>query len=68
MLLEVIVRAVGDAPQLAPAEREEVFKVRGRLGIEGELVLLVVAQAELFTVQAPSVSASIWRNAASPSA
>ena len=27
MLLEVVVGAVGNAPQLAPAEREEIFKV-----------------------------------------
>ena len=35
MLLEVIVGAVGNAPQLAPAEGEQVLKVGGRLGVEG---------------------------------
>ena len=48
VLGQVVVGAVGDAPQLAPAEGEEVFKVGGRLGIEAQLLLLVVAQTEVF--------------------
>ena len=52
MLLQIVVRAVGHAPQLAPAEREQVFKVGGRLGIERQLVLLVVAQAQMILLHA----------------
>ena len=36
VLREVVVRTVGNAPQLAPAEGEEEFKVGRRLGIEAK--------------------------------
>ena len=47
MLLEVVVRAVCNAPELAPAEREQVLDVCGGLGIEGKLLFGVVAQAHV---------------------
>ena len=37
VLGEVVVGSVGNAPQLAPAEREKVFKISGSLGIEAKL-------------------------------
>ena len=50
---EVIVRTVGDAPQLAPVgEREGVFDIRGGTGVEGELGLLMVAQAQMLLFDA----------------
>ena len=52
MLSEVIVRAVGNAPELAPTEREHEFKVGCRLGIEAELLGVMVAQAEVFFLHA----------------
>ena len=46
MLRQVVVRAVGHAPELAPAKREEVLKVGRCLGVEAQLLRLMVAQAE----------------------
>ena len=43
---QVVVRTVCHAPQFAPAEGEEELKVRGSLGIEGQLLRLVIPQAE----------------------
>ena len=48
---EVIVRAVCNAPKLSPAEREQILNIRRRLGVEGELLLAVVAQADVRFVQ-----------------
>ena len=48
VLAQVVVGAVRHAPQLAPAEGEEVFEVRGGLGVEGQLLGLVVPEAEVF--------------------
>ena len=48
---EVIVCAVCNAPKLAPAEREQILNIRRRLGVEGELLLAVVAQADVRFVQ-----------------
>ena len=48
MLLEIVIRAVGNAPQLAPAEREQELNVRRGLGVEGKLLLLMVAQTQIF--------------------
>ena len=42
--------SVGHAPELAPAEREEVFKVRRRLGVMRQLLRLVVAQAQVLVL------------------
>ena len=47
MLLEVIIGAVGHAPELAPAEGEHKLKVRGGLGVEGELLRLVIPEAQI---------------------
>ena len=52
MLGEVIIRAVGNAPELAPTEREHEFKVGCRLGIETKLLGVMVAQAEIFLFHA----------------
>ena len=52
VLLEVVVGAVGHAPQLAPAEGEHELEVGGGLGVEGQLLGLVVAQAEVLLLQA----------------
>ena len=52
VLLEVVIRAVGHAPQLAPAEGEQILKVRGGLGIEGQLLRVVVAQAQVLFLHA----------------
>ena len=48
VLGQVVVRAVGNAPELAPAEREQILKVGRGLGVEAQLLLLMVAQAEVF--------------------
>ena len=47
VLGEVVVGSVGNAPKLAPAEGEEVLKVGCSLGVEAELLLLVVAESEV---------------------
>ena len=52
MLREVVVGAVGNAPQLAPAEGEQELEVRGGLGVEAQLLGIVVAQAEVLVLQA----------------
>ena len=39
---KVVIRSVRNAPKLAPAEREEIFYIRSRIGIEGKLLGLVV--------------------------
>ena len=51
---EVEVGAVGDALQLPPAEGIEVLDVGGRLGVVGQLLLLVVAQPEVATGAPPA--------------
>ena len=53
VLGQIIIRAVRNAPQLAPVrEGERVFNVRRRLGIERELLLRVVAEAQMLRLQA----------------
>ena len=52
VLGEVVVRAVGDAPKLSPAEREEELEVGRRFGVEAQLFRAVVAQAEFAVVEA----------------
>ena len=52
MLLEVIVRPVGNPPKLAPAKREEKFNVCSCLGIEGQFFLFVVAQTHILLCHA----------------
>ena len=51
MLGQVIVGAVRHAPQLAPAEGEQELKVRGGLGIEAQLLGVVVPQAQVLVLQ-----------------
>ena len=48
VLAQVVIGAVRHAPQLAPAEGEEVLEVGGGLGVEGQLLGLVVPEAEVF--------------------
>ena len=49
MAAEVVVGAVGDAPELAPVgERKSVFNVSGGSGIEGQLSRFVIAHTEVF--------------------
>ena len=52
VLRQVVVGSVGNAPELAPAEREEILKVGGCLGVEAKLLLVMVAQAEIFLLDA----------------
>ena len=52
VLGQVIVSTVGHAPQLAPAEGEQELKVRGGLGVEAQLLGIVVAEADIFVLQA----------------
>ena len=52
MLCQVIIGSVRDAPQLAPTEGEEELDVGRRLGIEGELFLVVISHSGLFRLEA----------------
>ena len=53
MALEVVVRAVGNAPKLAPVgEREGVFDVGRGAGVERKLRRLVVAQTQMLFLDA----------------
>ena len=53
MAAQVVVGAVGNAPQLAPVgEREGVLDVGGGAAVEGQLGGLVVAQAQIFFLDA----------------
>ena len=54
MLGKVVVGSVGNAPQLAPAEWEQVLKVGSRLGVEAKLLCGMVTQTQVlfFDVQA----------------
>ena len=51
MLGQVEVGAVGHAPQLAPAEGEQELEVGGGLGVEGELLRVMVPQAQVLVLQ-----------------
>ena len=48
MLGQVVIGAVGYAPQFAPAKGEQELEIGSRLGIEGQFLRLVVAQAKVF--------------------
>ena len=52
VLGQVVVGAVGYAPQLAPAKGEHELKVSGRLGVEAQLLGIVVAQAQVLILHA----------------
>ena len=47
VLLEVVVGAVGDPLELAPADGEPVLDVHGALGVVGQLVLAVLAEPQV---------------------
>ena len=47
MLGQIVVGTVGHAPELAPTEREQILKVGGCLGVEGQFFRLVVTQTEV---------------------
>ena len=51
VLSQVVVRAVCDAPQLAPAEGEQELNVGGGLAVEAQLLLLMVTHPQLFFFQ-----------------
>ena len=55
VLTQIEVGAVGDAPELAPAEGEEVLEIGGRLGVVRQLLLLVLAELEVFRLHAEGV-------------
>lgn len=46
-VFKVVIGAVGDAPELAPAEREQVLEVARRFGVERQLGFVVVAYAQI---------------------
>ena len=48
---KVIVGAVGDTPELAPAEGEQELKVGRGLGVERKLGRVMVAQAQVLFLQ-----------------
>ena len=52
VLGQVVVGAVRHAPQLAPAEGEQELEVRGGLGVEAQLLGVVVAQPQVLVLQA----------------
>ena len=52
MLSEVIVGSVRNAPQLAPAEGEEILKVGSSLGVEAKLLGRVVAKSQMLFLDA----------------
>ena len=52
MLGQVIIRPVGNTPQFAPSEGEQELKVGSGLGIEAQLIQVVVSQPQVFLGQA----------------
>src|SRR5207245_11468735 len=52
MRAQIEVGAIGDALELAPAERKQIFDVGGRLRIVRELLFFVRAKAELVHLDA----------------
>ena len=56
MALEVIIGAVGNAPELAPVgERERILNIGRGSGIEGQLRRLMVAQAQVLLADAEAL-------------
>ena len=51
MRFQVVIRAVGNAPQLTPAEREQIFNIAGALRIERQLFRRMLAEAQTFSIQ-----------------
>ncbi len=52
MLGQVIVGTVGYAPQLAPAEGEQELEVRGGLGVEAQLLGIMVTETQVLILHA----------------
>ena len=53
MAAQVVIRAVGDAPQLTPVgEGEGVFDVGGGTGVESKLCLFMIAQTQMLFLDA----------------
>ena len=52
VLGQVVVGTVRHAPQLAPAEGEQELEVRGGLGVEAQLLGVVVTQPQVLVLQA----------------
>ena len=52
VLGQVIVGAVRHAPQLAPAEGEQELEVRGGLGVEAQLLRVMIPQPQILVLQA----------------
>ncbi len=52
VLLEVEVRAIGDAHELAPADGKVILDVGGALGVVGQLIGRVLAQAQVLLAEA----------------
>ena len=61
MLGQVVVGAVGHAPQLAPAEGEQELEVGGGLGVEAQLLGIVVAQTQVLVLHAQMLSSQLWQ-------
>ena len=57
---QVVVGTVCNAPQLAPAEWEQEFKVGGCFGVEGKFFWFVVTQTQIFVGHARS-SSHLWQ-------
>ena len=51
VLGQVVVGAVRHTPQLTPAEGEQELKVRGGLGVEAQLLGIVVTQTQVFVLE-----------------
>ena len=54
--------SVGNPPKLTPAKREQEFNIRRRLGIEGQLFLFMVAQADILPLSCRGTAASFGRS------
>ena len=54
VLTKVVVGTVGNAPKLAPSKREEELEVGGCLGIEAELLGIVVTESDVLFLQTDS--------------
>ncbi len=48
MLGQVIVGAIGNAPQFAPSKRKQEFKIRGGLAVKSKLCRIMVSQSQFF--------------------
>src|SRR4029078_3297213 len=48
VLLEIVMRAVGHAVELAPAHGKEIFDIGSALGVGSQFVLFVLANAQVF--------------------